>query len=174
MNKFFRVVDRLAVTAAYIGVAFIAALMLMYLVDVLGRLLISRQIKGSFEVAQFFLCVISFSAYCYAQIRRGHIHMGFVINRFPRQVRYAVTALNFILCAAICVITVYALWRQGNFAYATNRATVVLLIPMSPLYYLNAVFMAIFTLTIVSDIIRCFLALGGNAAARESIDKICL
>lgn len=174
MNKFFKVVDRLAVLAGYIGVAFMVALMLMYLVDVFGRLFISRQIKGSFEVAQYFLCVISFAAYSYTQIRRGHIHVGFLINRFPRQTRYAIHGVNFILCALVCAITVYALWRQGSFASMTNRTTVVLLIPMAPLYYLNSVLMAIFTLTIVSDIFRCFLALAGNTEARASIDRVCL
>lgn len=174
MGKIFKIVDRIATIIAWIGVALIAIMMVMYTIDVVGRLLISRQMKGTFEIAQFMLCIITFSSYGYTQIKRGHIHVGFITGSFPPKAKYVTAAISFILCTAMCCISTYSLWRLALFSLSSKKSTTVLEMPFAPIYFVSAVFMALFALTVLMDVFRSFMAIGGNPRAKESIDRVYL
>ncbi|MDR3294668.1 MAG: TRAP transporter small permease [Clostridiales Family XIII bacterium] len=174
MNKMIRLTDRIATVCAWVGIALILIMMAMYTIDVLGRLVIHQQIKGTFEFAQFMLCIMSFGSYGYTQITRGHIHIGFLTRIFPQKVKYSTYLAGFVLSAMMSVITTYAIWRIGLNAVATHKATSVISLPLGPMYFISAIFMAVFALTIIVDIIRCIRAIAGDAESQESIDSICL
>lgn len=172
MKKAEKILERISIIIAWIGVGLTAATLVMYTIDVVGRLAFSSQMRGTFEVAQFFFCMISFSAYAYTQMSRGHIHVSIVVNLFPMRMKYIVAILNFAICSIVCSIVVVAMINMGNIALASNKTTQVGALPFAPLYYLSAVFMAVFTATIIFDVIRSILALCGNTDAKASIDKV--
>lgn len=172
MNKFFQIVNVISRVLAWIGVALIVVLAAMYTADVFGRLVLGRQIKGTFEVAQFLLCLISFASYSLTQTNRSHIHVGFIVSRFPKRMKYAAAALSFTLCTLMCIIVAYGLLTQGGLASSSNKLTQVLELPFAPIYYMAAVAMFLFALTLIADILRSVMALFGNEEARASIDKV--
>ncbi len=174
MSKFFRGVKLISHVLAWVGIALIVVLAIMYTADVFGRFVLGRQIKGTFEVAQFLLCLISFASYSLTQTNRSHIHVGFLVTRFPRRVKYAVSALSFALCTVMCIIVAYGLWTQGGLAAAGNKLTQVLEIPFAPVYYMSSAAMFLFALTLFTDIVRSLMALFGNKEAQGSIDKVYL
>ena len=172
MEKVFKIVGRISTALAWVGVGLIVAMAGIYIFDTFGRLLFNTQARGTFEIAQFFLCIITFGAYAYTQVKRRHIHVGFIIIHFRPIAKYLATMIEFILCTVICVIITYALWRMGGYSATSGKMSTILGMPYSPIYYLSAVLMAMFTVTIVIDIIRCVLALRGDQIARESLDKV--
>ena len=154
------------------GVALTVVMAVMYTADVLGRLFLHQQFKGTFEVAQFLLCLIIFLSYPYAQSRRSHIHVGFIVHNLPDKVQYALLAFHFLWSAVICGIVTYALWTQGTFTMGSNRLTQVLEIPYFPIYYASSVLMGLFTLILALDVVRAIMALAGNVDCEASIRKV--
>ena len=172
MNRFQKILEQVSTVSAWIGIALTLVTMGMYAIDVVGRLFFSTQMKGTFEIAQFMFCIITFSAYAYTQMSRGHIHVGFVMIHFVPRLRYCVSAVNFVLCTVFCSIVSYNLFNMGNVALASNKHSQVVSLPFAPLYFISAVFMALFTVTLFFDIIRSIQATAGNSEARTSIDKL--
>lgn len=172
MKKFFKVVDFASEIVAWLGIVLIAALAVMYTIDVLGRLIFSSQIKGTFEIAQFMLCLMSFAAYGFAQTKRSHIHVGFIVHLLPQKGRLIQSAFSFLWGIAICGLITYALWNQGAYTFASNKLTQVLELPYYPIYYASSVLMGMFTLTLIADIIRCIMAIAGDEAMTQSIEKV--
>lgn len=174
MNRFFQIIKVMSHVLAWIGIALVIVLAGMYTTDVLGRFLLGQQLKGTFEVAQFMLCIISFTSYSLTQTNRAHIHVGFVVTRFPKRGKYAVSAIGFTFCTIMCVVVAYGLWTQGGLAAVGGKLTQVLELPYAPIYYLSAVAMFLFAVTLLADIIRSIMAIFGNQDAQASIDKVYL
>ena len=172
MNKAFKIVEKIAEIIAWFGIAMIVVIGSLYISDVFRRLLVGAQAKGGFEFAQFCLCAMVFAAYAFTQVRRRHIHVGFIINHFPPFGKYVTSFIEFIMCFAICCVMTYSLWDAGKYAAEANKITLVLSLPFAALYFVSSIFMALFSLTILFDVFRCFKAIRGDQSARESIDKV--
>jgi len=172
VKKFFRTADKITEIVAWAGVALIVCLAVMYTVDVLGRLIFGYQFKGTFEIAQFLLCLIIFMSYPFAQSRRGHIHVGFIVHYFPRKVQYILLAFHFLWGSMICGIVAYALWTQGSFTYTSGKVTQVLGLPFYPVYYASSILMVLFAVMIFVDLIRAVFAVAGNTECQESMNKV--
>ena len=172
LKKLFRITDKASEIISWIAVAMVIIMALMYVVDVAGRLIFSSQMKGTFEIAQFMLCMIVFIAYPYAQVRRGHIHVGFIMNNVPKKPKYIILAFGFFWGAICCGIVAYALWTQGIFTQESGKASQVLQIPFYPIYYASAALMGFFGFTILMDLIRAIMAVAGDEECDKSIAKI--
>ena len=172
MKKAFIIVERIAEIVSWLGIALILVIGGLYIGDALGRLLFGLQARGSFEFAQFCLCALTFASYAYTQVRRRHIHVGFIITHFPPLGRYTLSFIEFIICFAVCCIITYSLWIAGIYAAAANKITMVLELPFAVIYYLSSVLMALFAVTILFDVFRSFIAIRGDQSARDSIDKV--
>lgn len=171
MNTFFGIIKKISYTLGWIGFGLTVVMSLMYLIDVLGRLLLNSQMKGTFELAQFMLCLISFSAFSLAQVTRNHIHVGFIVRHFPAKLKYAVAALSFALCTMMGVIITYCLFYMST-TLAGSKLTSVLGLPYGPIYIAAGVFMAFFTIVLFSDILRSIMAFAGNEDCRREIDRV--
>ncbi|MBQ9032069.1 MAG: TRAP transporter small permease [Parasporobacterium sp.] len=172
MKKLFRITDKASEIIAWIAVAMVVVMAVMYVIDVVGRLIFSSQMKGTFEIAQFMLCMIVFIAYPYAQVRRGHIHVGFIMNHVPKKPKTVILAFGFLWGAICCGIVAYALWTQGDFVLKSGKASQVLQIPFYPIYYASSVLMGFFGFTILMDLIKAIMALAGDTDCDQSIAKI--
>ena len=172
VKKLFRITDKAAEIIAWIAVVLVIIMAVMYVIDVVGRLVFSSQMKGTFEIAQFMLCMIVFIAYPYAQSKRGHIHVGFIMNNVKKKPQYAILAFGFFWCAVCCGVVAYALWTQGNFTMGSGKSSQVLLIPFYPIYYASSVLMGFFGFTFVMDFIKALMAISGDEECDKSIAKI--
>ena len=172
MKRAQEILHRISSVIAWVGIGLTLTTMVMYSIDVFGRLIFSSQMRGTFELAQFMFCLITFSAFGYTQMMRGHIHVSIFINRFPPRAKYATAAIHFILSTIICCIATAAVFNMGSVASSIDKHSLVVELPYAPLYYVSAVLMAAFTVTVAFDVIRCIMAVVGNPDARASIDKI--
>jgi len=171
MKKLFSTIESISRIMGWLGFVLTAGLTLMYTIDVIGRFFFNQQMKGTFELAQFFLCLITFSAFSFAQTARSHIHVGFIARHFKNKFKYCLAGVSFSLCTLICAIVTYCLWQQGTSSIGI-KLTQVLTLPYAPIYYAASIFMAIFTLVIFTDVIRSVMALKGDEEAKAVIDKV--
>jgi len=166
-----KILNRITKALAIVSIVFIFILAVMYGCDIIGRLVLKKQITGTFEIAQFMLCLITFLAFPYAQTSRSHIHVAFIINKFPKKMKYIVAAIGFLACCFLGVIMIYALIVQGNYAVGVKLST-VLKLPFAPMYYTAATLMGFFVITLFVDAVRCIAALFGCESAKAEIDKV--
>jgi len=172
MKKVFKITDKVCEIIAWFGVLLTVVMAVMYFIDVIGRLVFHSQFKGTFEIAQFLLCLIVFISYPYAQVKRGHIHVGIVMHHLPTKLKHIILSFGFLWCAATGAFVTYALWTQGQFTQSANKITQVLDIPYFPIYYASSVLMGVFTITIIFDFIRSVMAIAGDTECQESIEKV--
>ena len=172
VKKIFAVIDKATEIIAWIAVIMTVVMAIMYVVDVIGRLVFNSQMKGTFEIAQFMLCMIVFIAYPYAQVKRGHIHVGFIVHNIPKKIKYIILAFGFLWGAVCCGFVCYALWTQGDFTLGSGKASQVLMIPYYPVYYASAILMGVFGITILADLVKAIMAIAGDEECDNSISKI--
>ena len=156
----------------WIGVAVIAFLMFMYTFNVIGRFSADTQIKGSYEIAQFAMAILTFAAYSFTQTQRRHIQISFLVRKFGEKARYLTFCGGYAVCFVVCMIEFYALWLQFQHALTNPKLTPVLLMPYYPVYCIGALLMLIFGITMIADAIRCAMALAGNKDAKDSINVL--
>ena len=169
MKRVFSVVDRVSILCCFIGIALIAFLMFMYTFDVVGRFTVSHQIKGSYELGQFTMGILTFAAYSYAQTSRGHIQVSFLVRIFPKTGQYLTYCLGYVACFIISIIETYALWLQFQHTMTNPKVTPVLLLPYNPIYCIGSILMLVFAVTLLMDVFRCIMAIRGDKEAQESI-----
>ena len=138
----------------YIGMVLVFVMMVLTVVDVIGRKFVGvvpgfQPIPGSYELTEFMLVALVFTALGYAQIKGDHISIDILTSRFPKRAQNILDTIVYLGSAAMAVIVgwrgfVHAerLTRQGDY-------TAVLQIPIYPLLYLLGVGMMIFALALL-------------------------
>lgn len=108
-------------------------MMLLTLIDVTGRAIFSRPIPGSYEIMEFGLAIVIFSALPLVTWDRQHINVS-ILDSFFRHHAYrmqqiliqTVTSIGFVI---IC----YCMWRQWRKLTETQALTGYLEWPIAPI-----------------------------------------
>lgn len=96
------------------GIVFLTAFLICG--DVLGRYLLGRSIKGTFDITGYMLAISTAWALAYAHVQRANIRVDIVHARMPRRVRAALD-----VAAAASIVAVALLLTQ--YAYEVFQGT---------------------------------------------------
>lgn len=140
---------------AYAAGVALTGMMLLTVADVIGRYVFSKPIRGTYELVGFLLVGAGSLGLGYCQVKKGHIRVDFLLQRFPEKVRPIVTALaNFLGFAAFSLLC----WRCALYAQyyisATGNHTDTLGIPLTPFVIVLAVGTGMLALVILFDLVR--------------------
>ena len=89
-----------------VGVFFLAVMMMVTAVDVIGRFVFNLPVKGSIEITGFLLVFTIFLAIAYAQSREQHITIDILVSRFPDRARLIINTI--ILLIGLIILAVFA------------------------------------------------------------------
>jgi TRAP-type transport system small permease protein len=117
----------------------LAAMMLLTFLDVSGRKLFSHPIYGAYEVTEFMMGVLIFSALPLVTAREDHVSID-VFDHFiaPALGRWQRALVNFLSAGVLAVLG----WRLGILSAShlrTNEVTMTLHIPHGPFTFAFAV-----------------------------------
>ncbi len=148
-----------------VGAVALIVCMLTVVSEVALRSTLRLTFSGTIEIVQFLLVIIFFSGLAYAQFNKKHIKVDILINRFPPAAQLATRA-----CAELVTLAIIAIigWRsviQAQYSLVTHTHTGLMEIPLWPLGFLTAVFMALFTLALLSSFLEVLgelIALGNK------------
>jgi TRAP-type C4-dicarboxylate transport system permease small subunit len=108
-------------------------------VDVIGRFLFASPVPGSFELMEFALAIVVFSAMPLVTWDRGHI----TVTLFDGLFRGAMRRLQHIFALAMSALAMgiifWRMWDQGDRLDVTGAITGYLEWPIAPLAYFMAV-----------------------------------
>ena len=104
--------ETVATACAWVASAFLVAMMLLTVADVLGRRLFDRPIHGTYELVELLLTCTFFFALPAIFLRDGHIVVDVVDSWRPRAVPWLKRIALVVAAVMLGIIT----WRCGLFA----------------------------------------------------------
>lgn len=141
---------------AVLGVAASAILMGMMLltfVDVIGRYLFNRPVRGGFEVTELGLLVLIFAGLPLVSHADEHVTMDFIDRMLGARWRVILERAVHVVCAAIFGLGAWLVWLKADRIWEYRDATDVLRIVYGPFVYFMAVMIA---LTAIVHVYKAF------------------
>lgn len=140
---------------AYVASAALIVMMLLTVADVCGRYLFARPIKGTWELVGFLLVAAGSLGLGYCQVKKAHIRIDFLLQRFPEKMREIITTLaNFLGFAAFSLLCWRCILYAQYYLTATGNATDTLHIPLFPFVLVLAVGTGMLALVLLIDFIK--------------------
>ena len=158
MEKFRSVFSKFVSGINYIGLVCCFATVFIVSIDVILRKLshASLSIKGSNEMAAYFMVVIVMLAIPYLQVKKGHIWVNMFVDRFPKGLRSKWLGVVQIIEVVVFVMFTYgAVQKLQNFL-STGTTTDVLNMPKWPFALVILIGFAEMTVLVFIDMIQTF------------------
>lgn len=151
ISSFETVVLQINKFAAIIAGVILLAMMTLTFLDVVGRFF-WQPITGAHELTYMALALIVFLSLGFTQVKKGHISIDFLVERFPRRFQ---AWLSLITYGVMLVILALMTWK--TFTYSVQISSTVtgdLGLPVSAFIITGGIGLAIFVLTIVLDFLK--------------------
>lgn len=153
MDYFNRIINLLTKYCDRIAQAAVVAMLLLLVVDVLGRKL-WKPIYGTFDFVSFINAILVAFSIPYCALKRGHTQVELVVERFSQRVQGIISGITGILGLGIfslvtwqCVVLAIDMRRAGETSMTS-------LVPFYPYIYAVAFGCALLCLVILADLIQ--------------------
>jgi TRAP-type C4-dicarboxylate transport system permease small subunit len=123
--------------------AILFGMMLLTFVDVVGRYLLNRPVRGGFEITELALLVLIFAGLPLVSRADEHVTMDFIDRLLGPRGRDLLEHAVHGLCAAIMFLLTWLMWLKADRIWAYRDATDVLRIWYGPFVYFMAVMIAL-------------------------------
>ena len=171
MKKFMKgytlVTNKVCYYICYVGMILIAVMMAIMFVDSMLGLFANYRITGIYELVQCLLLVVVFTSWAYTQTVHGHIHVTMFINMFPQKLRFFCFAVTSFISVATMAFGTYGVYRGIGEKMASKEITATLMIPIWPLFVIECVVFAMFTLVLLGDAVKSAIAMFDKEMADE-------
>ena len=106
---------------------FVAGLFLMGMIGLTSANIILRgvwvPIRGTYELMGLMGAVVTAFALGYTQIKRGHISVNVLINRFPGRIRSLLNVFNHTVCGAFFSIAAWKILEKAAILKSSGEVT---------------------------------------------------
>ena len=123
--------------------AILMAMMLMTFVDVVGRYVFNRPLRGGFELTELGLLVLIFAGLPLVSHANEHVTMDFIDRLLKPGARALLTRAVDALCAAFFLFAAWLVWLKADRIWEYRDATDVLRVVYGPFVYFMAVMIAL-------------------------------
>ena len=96
----------------------LGAMMLLTVVDVLGRYVFSRPVRGAFEITELMLLVLIFAGLPLVSLTDEHAVMDFVDRLLGPRGQRALQALVDLVCAKFMFLLAWLTWAKADRIWA--------------------------------------------------------
>lgn len=127
-----RAVYPVIATVHKIGLAILIGMMLLTVVDVIGRKFFDAPITGSYELTEFMLALIVFFSLGYTQIQKGHIAMEALVSRFSPRAQAITDSIVSLISIGMGGVLTWQLAAHAQRTYLGKHETGVLHLPLYP------------------------------------------
>jgi TRAP-type C4-dicarboxylate transport system permease small subunit len=167
MQTLTRIFDKVADLCGTISIFFAVLMTLIVVGNVISRGVFNTPIVGSYEIVELSKGITVFFAFSYAQKRKTYIHVVMVVRKLPRVLAHICFAIGALITSGVGALVSIGAFQYGVGLKASHSVTGVLLIPYEPFAYIEGVAWSIFTLILLFDCIKAFLAIGNSNYAKE-------
>ncbi|MBP1696820.1 MAG: C4-dicarboxylate transporter permease [Deltaproteobacteria bacterium] len=135
------------------GTVVLGVMVLLTVADVLLRLFLDRPIRGAFEIVEFLMVMVVFSAMAYTGLLRGHIVIQILSSRLPERPRAILDSIADLISIGFCCLLIWQGIAQAQMTRLHNDISGVLSIPVSPFYYVLVLGMALMGLVFLANLL---------------------
>ncbi len=135
--------DRLVDLCSGAAGIFLFALMMVTVVDVVGRYFFGAPLPGGFELTEFIMAAIVYAGLPPVSKRDGHITIDLLDEVTPPRLVAPRDILVQIACAGCFGVFAWRLWLLGNQIAEYGDVTEYLRLPQAPIIYLGALLCAV-------------------------------
>ncbi len=136
---------------AFFGGIVLAAMMFLTAADVILRYIFNAPITSAYELTELMMAIVVFFGMAYVSMRKEHIRIDFVINKFPLKGQALLDSITtFIGTCTLFVIT----WRLVSYSFALKAGgdvTTILRVPIYPFIWLVSISMAVYCVASVFE-----------------------
>ncbi len=143
------------------------AMMALTTVDVGARYLFSAPLPGAFEIMQFMLALLIFSALPLVTWNNGHIAVSIFEGWYRGRIRYVQRLFVLVVSAGVVGLVSWRMWQQGDVLAEGQQITGFLEWPIAPIAYAMSVLAGI-TLVVLLVMIWQHLAQTRSADQPEN------
>jgi TRAP-type C4-dicarboxylate transport system permease small subunit len=119
--------------------------------------LVYTPLQGSYELIGFFAAVVAAFAFSYAQIRKDHIIVDIITNKFSREINALLDKVNYLVSATFFGIVAWQVFLYGMKILATGELSETLKIVFHPFILAVAFGFACLSFTLFIDFLRALL-----------------
>ena len=167
MLKSYQLLNKITKKAAYFSLLGICVAALFTATDIIMRNFFNKPILGSYEITQLIFAVTVFASFAYTQTEKGHINIVILLQRFPQKLKFTVYALTAILSLVTSAAVTYAAFVMMNSVWTMNMITPQHRIPVYPFYGFAGIMMALFTVTLLFEVIQSIMAIFREDYAKQ-------
>ena len=121
-----------------VGLFLLPVMMFLTTADVILRYFFNRPIIGSVEVTEFMVALMAALGFAYVGMRRDHIIVSTVVERFAPRVRIIIDTITGLASGIFISLVSWRMFVNAAVLRLDGRVTATLNIPMWPVYYLVA------------------------------------
>lgn len=141
------------------------AMMLLMLIDVIGRKYFGKPVMGAVEVGELLLLITVYAALPQVSAARDHIYLDLIEDLFPKRIqRFRVRAGN-VFCAVVMMGMSSLTFMRAQRTMDNGDTTTLLHIATSPFHFLVA------SLLLLNAVVHFGLAVTGPTEEARTIPK---
>ncbi len=155
-----KIIRVLCVMFLLLAGVFMIAMILMTCANIFSRL-VWVPIKGTFELMGFFGAVATAFALGYTQMKKAHISVDILVNRFSERTQTILNGINYFICMLFFCIAGWQIARWAATIRETGEVTETLRIIYYPFTYGLAFGCFLLALVLLVDFLKLFSAKNG-------------
>lgn len=152
MKYIFSIQDRLSVLLRYVGATALTAMMLLTVVDVIGRFF-KHPIFGSVELVGFLAVITAAAALPHTYKVNGHVGVEIVVRLLPQKVRLWIQVITRTLSLALFSVIAWQMFLYACDIKQTGEVSMNLEFPIHYIVFILAVGLMIFSVTIIQRLV---------------------
>lgn len=125
------------------------AMMILTVVDVIGRYIFTAPVPGAFEATEIMLVLIVFVGLPIVTARGEHVSVLLFYDRAPSFLKPVLSTIGKLLTAFAFAVAAWLLYHQGVALSAYGDTTVLLRIPLAPVAFAMSALTAVATVVAV-------------------------
>lgn len=142
-------------TLGFMGCFFIGMMVLVVIVNILGRLIFERPLKGTIELVEAMMLILAFFAIPYTANKRGHVSVKLIVARLPKRAQDIIRSIGYFLSAGIMGVIAYqATMNTIYYTQNLHETTAILYIPLAPLRLIMALGCLILCIQLILDMFQ--------------------
>jgi TRAP-type C4-dicarboxylate transport system permease small subunit len=143
------------------------AMMLITVLDVIGRYGLKQPLSGAYELIELMLAIVIFTALPLVCLREENITVTILIERFPARTRQIHAGVVSLLSACVLAVVAWRLYSHAAQLASYGEVTMFLRLPRGPIGYTMAVLSALGAIALVVVAIDCLKGARSPGASPE-------
>lgn len=148
-----RMLDRTSRVVQLIGGMALVLMMGLTVSDVVMRNLFETVVPGSLELNGLLMILVALSTLAVVELARGHIQVDLVLGKLPAYARMPTVAGGLLLALATILITAVQVLRQVAYLWDGAIVSGVLRLPEWPFALAAAIFLVLFALALLANLV---------------------